>query len=341
VATPHAVGGRAVPGPTPCATAHATIHEVVTDPYDVHYEVPVAGGGLRVARAGLPPDEADGVVLAVHGVTSSLMAWRTVARELTGRMRICLLAPDLRGRGQSAHLPGPYGFAAHVADLLAVLDHAGVEQAVLAGHSMGAYVAARFAADHPNRAAATVLVDGGMPYADAPEGDPDVVVETVAAPLIERLPLTFASVDAYARRWAAHPAFAHSWNDDMDAYARYDVDGPPGAMHCVVSQNAVEIDVREMLFDDATRTALDNVRAPVHIVRAARGLQDEEDKPFIPADFLTTFAAMRTDASVELVPYANHYTVVLGAGDGPLVVAGAIERALCRTATEDRLQWTA
>jgi hypothetical protein len=96
-----------------------------------------------------------------------------------------------------------------------------------------------------------------------------------------------------------------------------------------------------MLFDDATRMALDNVHAPVHIVRAARGLLDEEDKPFIPADFLNTFAATRIDASVELVPYANHYTVVLGTGDGPLVVAGAIERALYRSAAEDRLQWTA
>jgi pimeloyl-ACP methyl ester carboxylesterase len=325
----------------PSATAHATIHEVVTDPYDVQYEVPVAGGGLRVARAGLPPEEADGVVLAAHGVTSSLMAWRSVARLLTGRPRICLLAPDLRGRGQSARLPGPYGFAAHVADLLAVLDHAGVERVVLAGHSMGAYVIARLAADHPDRAAATVLVDGGMPYADAPEGDPDVVVDTVAAPLIERLPLTFASVDEYASRWARHPAFADSWDEDVEAYARYDVDGPPGALRCVVSQDAVQTDIREMLFDDATRMALDNVHAPVHVVRAARGLHDEEDKPFIESDFLNTFAAMRTDASVEVVPYANHYTVVLGAGDGPLVVAGAIERALYRHATEDRLQWTA
>jgi pimeloyl-ACP methyl ester carboxylesterase len=288
---------------------------------------------LRVARAGPPPEEADGVVLAVHGVTSSLMAWRTVARELTGRLEICLLAPDLRGRGQSARLPGPYGFGAHVADLLAVLDHAHVERAVLAGHSMGAYAIARFAADHPDRAAAAVLVDGGMPYADAPEGDPDDLVEKVAAPLTERLPLTFASVDAYAGHWASHPAFTRSWNDDVDAYARYDVAGVAGSMRCVVSAPAVKADVRDVLFDDATRTALHQVRAPIHIVRAARGLLDDEDKPLIPADFLTGFAASRLDASVEWVPSANHYTVVLGTGDGPLVVAGAIERALRQNGT--------
>jgi lipase len=307
------------------------------DPYDLYLQVPVTGGTLRVARAGPPPEEADGVVLAVHGITSSLMAWRTVARDLTARLDVCLLAPDLRGRGGSAGLPGPYGFAAHTADLLAVLDHAGVERAVLVGHSMGAYAVARLAADHPERAASVVLVDGGMPYASAPEGDPDTVVQELAAPLTERLHRTFASVEAYAGHWAAHPAFKDSWDDDVEAYARYDVDGVPGSMRSVVSESGVTIDLREFLFDEATRTAVDRVRAPIHVVRASRGLFDEPEKPLIPVDFVTDFAAKRLDASVECVPKANHYTVVLGAGDGPLVVAGAIERALRQEATGGEL----
>jgi pimeloyl-ACP methyl ester carboxylesterase len=300
---------------------------VAIDPYDVRYEVPVAGGPLHVVRAGLPPEQADVVVLAVHGITSSSMIWRTVARALVARLPVCLLAPDLRGRGKSAHLPGPYGFAAHVADLVAVLDDAGVEQAVLAGHSMGAYVVARLAADHPERTAAVVLVDGGMAYADPPEGEPDQVVEQVAGPLTERLPMTFASADDYADHWAMHPAFRQSWSDDVDAYARYDVAGEPGAMRCVVSEVAAWIDVREMLFDEATRTALDRVRAPIHLVAAGRGLFDEEDKPFIPVSALDAFAAARPDVCVERVLDANHYTVVLGSGPGPRIVAGVIERA--------------
>jgi pimeloyl-ACP methyl ester carboxylesterase len=306
----------------------------LSDPYDVYLQAPVAGGTLRVARAGRPPEEAENVVLAVHGITSSLMAWRTVARDVTGRLDVCLLAPDLRGRGGSARLPGPYGFATHTTDLLAVLDHAGVERAVLVGHSMGAYAVARLAAEHPERAAAVVLVDGGMPYPDAPEGDPDTVVEQVAAPLTERLHTTFASVDAYADHWVAHPAFKDAWDDDVEAYAQYDVEGEPGSMRCVVSASSVTTDLREFLFDEATRVALDRVRAPIHIVRADRGLLDEPDKPLIAADFLSDFAAKRLDASVECVPKANHYTVVLGNGDGPLVVAGAIERALRQTGSE-------
>jgi lipase len=106
----------------------------MSDPFAVRYDVAVAGGPLHVARSGPPAPEAEGVVLAVHGVTASHLAWRAVARELGGEAQTCLLAPDLRGRGHSAGLPGPYGMATHVADLLAVLDEAGAGRAVLDGH---------------------------------------------------------------------------------------------------------------------------------------------------------------------------------------------------------------
>ena len=54
------------------------------DPFSDRLDVPVAGGTLHVARAGAPPDQAEAVVLAIHGLTSSCMAWRTVARRLAG-----------------------------------------------------------------------------------------------------------------------------------------------------------------------------------------------------------------------------------------------------------------
>src|SRR5262249_45246475 len=135
-----------------------------TDPFREYVDVPVAGGTLRVARAGAAPARARAVVLALHGMTGTHMVYRTAARELAAQApEICLLAPDLRGRGSSANLPGPYGMVVHVADLIAVLDSAGADPAVVIGHSMGCSIAARFAADHPERAKAVVLLDGGLP----------------------------------------------------------------------------------------------------------------------------------------------------------------------------------
>src|SRR5437764_706471 len=118
-------------------------------------DVPVAGGELatyRLGEAGQPTPP----VLAIHGITSSSRAWLAIARALSNG--VTLQAVDLRGRGRSSDLPPPYGIDAHVRDMLGVLDHAGTERAVVAGHSLGAYIAARLAVQHPERVSAVVLV---------------------------------------------------------------------------------------------------------------------------------------------------------------------------------------
>jgi lipase len=300
----------------------------LSDPFHSHRDVRVRGGDLRVGRAGPPPGEADAVVLAIHGITSSHMAWRTIARELLVHTGICLLAPDLRGRGRSAALPGPYGMASHVTDLVAVLDDAGVERVVLVGHSMGAYVVARLAADHPERAAAVVLLDGGLTIPNPPDQDPDQVLQVVVAQSIARLQMTYASVDEYVGLWRAHPALLHEWNDDVDAYARYDLAGEPGNMRCVVSEAAVVADCADLVHDETTRTAVDRVRAPVDLVRAPRGLLDGE--PLLPEPVLDAFVAAHPEARIEDVGGVNHYTLAFGAGPGPRRVAAVIEAAIRR-----------
>jgi lipase len=295
------------------------------DPFTVRFEVPVAGGTLHVARAGPPAAEAECTVIGAHGVTASLMTWRTVARELNGR--ICFLAPDLRGRGRSANLPGPYGMAAHVADLIAVLDHVGAPAAVLVGHSMGAYLVARLAAEHPERAVGLVLLDAGLPF-PRPE-DPAEMLDSALANAIVRLAITFPSAEQYIQGWRAHPAFARSWNDDIEAYARYDLVEDGRVVRCGASAAAVQMDSQEMVLDDANRSAVDRVRAPMQLLRAERGLFDAD--PLIPADALRAFAASHPSVRVEPVADVNHYTLVMGGGTGPHRVVAAIE-AVCGTA---------
>jgi lipase len=295
------------------------------DPFALRFEVPVAGGMLHVARAGPPADRAECVVLAIHGVTASLMTWRSIAREL--RVGTCLLAPDLRGRGRSANLPGPYGMAVHVTDMLAVLDHAGARSAVLVGHSMGAWVAARLAADHPERATGLVLLDAGLSF-ERPD-DPGALLDSAIANTVMRLSITFPSADQYVEGWRAHPAFARSWDEDIEAYARYDLIEDGQAVRCAASAGAVRTDSAELVLDDANRTALERVHAPVQLLRAERGLFD--DDPLISAEALQTFTAAHPSVHVEDVTDVNHYTLVMGHGRGPHKVLAAIE-AVCEAA---------
>ena len=142
--------------------------------------VPVDGGDLRVLLWGTGKR----VAVAVHGITASGMSWQAVARHMPADWT--LAAPDLRGRGHSHDLPGPYGLDRHASDVAAVLRHFG-GRPVLAGHSMGAYIALLTRDAHPELVRRLVLVDGGLPL-PVPEGtDPDAVLDATLGPAISRL----------------------------------------------------------------------------------------------------------------------------------------------------------
>jgi pimeloyl-ACP methyl ester carboxylesterase len=128
----------------------------------------VAGGGVTLSgeqSGGSPgsggeanPVGAANPVVLLHGLTATRRYVVMGSRALQ-RAGYPVLAYDARGHGQSTPAPErAYGYEHLAEDLLAVLDAAGVERAVLAGASMGAHTAVRFALDHPERVAALALI---------------------------------------------------------------------------------------------------------------------------------------------------------------------------------------
>lgn len=283
------------------------------DPFQSAFEVPVAGGALTVERSGPPPRPGTPVVLALHGMTGTYMVYRTLARELAARTpAVCLLAPDLRGRGRSAQLPPPYGMAAHVEDLLTVLDHAGVERVVVVGHSMGASIAARFAADHPERVSGVVLLDSGVPLVSEAVVWGDGTEQTEPHGIFDRFDESFSSGDEYLAYWREHPALKEVWDDDVEEFVRHDFVEDESGAHTVANFDAVLADVNDLLIDGRTWRAAERVRSPVRLMRAERGMYD--DHPLIPRDELERFVRDNPHVSADFVPGVNHFTLVLGDG---------------------------
>lgn len=95
-------------------------------------------------------------VLVLHGLAGNRGTVEQVSATLANA-GYAVLAYDARGHGASDP-QAPYDYPALAADLLGVLDGAGIERAVLAGASMGAHTAARVALDHPERVAALVAI---------------------------------------------------------------------------------------------------------------------------------------------------------------------------------------
>ena len=101
----------------------------------------------------------DAMVL-VHGWGCNLDHWRDQIPELSKRTRV--LAIDLPGHGLSDKPQTKYDMDLFAAAIDAVMKDAGVERAVLAGHSMGTPVVRQFYRKYPQKTLAIVIVDGGL-----------------------------------------------------------------------------------------------------------------------------------------------------------------------------------
>jgi pimeloyl-ACP methyl ester carboxylesterase len=107
-------------------------------------------------RAGSPPAERP-TLLLVHGWGADSHDWIWHIPELSASHRV--IAPDLRGHGHTSDPGSGYHPRDLAEDLVALLDHLGVERVVAIGHSMGGQVVSSLAVEHPERVQALVCVD--------------------------------------------------------------------------------------------------------------------------------------------------------------------------------------
>ncbi|HEV2058742.1 MAG TPA: alpha/beta hydrolase [Solirubrobacteraceae bacterium] len=252
------------------------------------------GDGVHLAVVD-DPGEGPPIVLA-HGLTAARRYVVMGSRRLQ-RAGHRVVGYDARGHGSSTppDAPDAYGYAVLTADLVAVLDEAAIERAVLAGVSMGAHTSLALALAQPERVAAIVAITPGfdpVEYADPArlarwdalsealrDGGIDAFADAFG---VQRLPEQWREtvVRALRQRMAVH--------ERLDAVA-----------------DALRWVPRSAPFPDLH--ALEQIECPVVVV----GSRDEAD-PGHPLDIATLYA--------ELLP--NGRLVVEDEGSSPLAWQG-------------------
>jgi len=155
--------------------------------------LPLPGAGLVYEVTGDGP-----AVVLVHGFGLDMRMWEPQVAPLAARFRV--VRYDCRGFGAS----GPFDPAVpytHAGDLVALLDHLDIGEAVLAGLSFGGRVVLQTALTAPARVRGLVLLDAvldGVPWDPESAGALDELARRVRA----------GGAPAGREAWLAHPLFA-------------------------------------------------------------------------------------------------------------------------------------
>jgi len=266
---------------------------------------------LAIGRAGEGPDP----VVCLHGITAQHRAFNAAARHL-GPSR-GLVGVDLRGRGDSDKPEAGYSLETHAADVVRVLDHLGLESAVLVGHSMGGFVALQTALAFPERVRALVLLDGGWPRVESTqeviteeEKQEAAALEEGLARAFKRLDMTFESPEAYLDFWFPDQnLMMEDLPRDLADYYLYDLGEVEGGHRPKASRAAAEEDSPSVSSTSPTAEEMRGVHCPVALVRASQGFFPGSD-PLISDEARDVMAGELDIRKEILLEGANHYTML-------------------------------
>ncbi|MBR0755099.1 alpha/beta hydrolase [Bradyrhizobium jicamae] len=177
-----------------------------------HLTVQANGAAFHVARIGAGPP-----LLLLHGWPEFWLTWKPVMTRLAGRFT--LIAPDLRGFGDSDKPDGPaYGPDQHADDMLALLDALGIEKAGIVGHDVGGAVMQPLARKAPERIAGLFFFDFVYPGIGPRMAAPDRLnhIWYQSFHQMEMAPALVGASRESCRTYIGH--FLRNWSHRQDAF---------------------------------------------------------------------------------------------------------------------------
>jgi len=161
--------------------------------------LPVPGADLYFEIDGTGP-----AVVLVHGFSLDGRMWEEQIPAL--RDIATVIRYDARGFGRSSTPELGVDYVPST-DLVAILDHLGIENAVLVGQSMGGFVALHTAVAAPSRVRGLVLLDALLDGIEW-DADSDIAMENASRAMVND------GVAAGKRVWLGHPIFAPARRSD-------------------------------------------------------------------------------------------------------------------------------
>ena len=177
-----------------------------------HSMIEANGTSFHVAEVGKGAP-----LLLLHGWPEFWLTWEPVMTRLADRFR--LIAPDLRGFGDSGKPSGAFGPQDHASDLLALINQLGIEKIGVVGHDVGGAAMMPLARLAPERLAGLFFFDFIYPGLGSRMGQPDSLLE-IWYQSFHQMPMAAALVGANRETCKAYFGyFLRHWAWRKDAFA--------------------------------------------------------------------------------------------------------------------------
>lgn len=116
---------------------------------------------LHYLQSGPAPSAGGKAIVLLHGYTQTSHMWLPLMAALPADVTV--IAPDLRGIGESSKPPGHYTKAMQAEDVWLLVQGLGLSSVQVVGHDIGLMVAYAFVAQHPDAVSRVVLMDAFLP----------------------------------------------------------------------------------------------------------------------------------------------------------------------------------
>jgi pimeloyl-ACP methyl ester carboxylesterase len=231
------------------------------------------------------------VVVLLHGMLGTWYTWRHVIPALARHYTV--VAPDLRGFGDSAKPPTGYDKKTLAGDIHALLDQLGHENILLAGHDFGGPIAYALAAAYPKTVRRLAVFESLVALPTAAVTSPAWFIQFFQTPAIPEA-LLKGHEREFIRIWMDQLTInkAAVSANDLDEYARtYTL---PGAVQAGAElYRAFPTDIK-----DNGESSKQKLTMPVMAFGADHGMKDNT---------LQSFQAVAEHVRGGVVPDCGHF----------------------------------